>query len=468
MAQFGRLPVELVERILDYASKADLWRLSLVCKALTKFSSPRLYKDIIWRWSGNDWQRNPPIHILLRNILQRPELASQITHVEMSGNGPVTIWRRGDSPILTIEDLDILRGLVSKIGFPDQERCLRHLKEGSLSIFIALLLSRLHNLQYLSLGWKLYGHNDYLTSVLGRATLSAEALTFLSSFRFLKQVDFNLDEDEIPEVPRIMGLETSHTLPMLCMPSLESFRTVARERFLETLPHLFQMSYYSQTNWKLTTLVLDHSNIMPESLAELLTYTKSLISLSYEYWCDVGAEPARRYFRSDQLLPALENVKKTIQSLKISVRVLFYYLSGRGNYREYGLVGNLGSLRSFQALRNLEIPFGVLLGPSANDTTLSIGDVLPDGLCHLLLSDDGAASKAYKWSHREFLACSSEYLSQPRIATPDLSSFKLKVTIDRWSSPEIDAELQGLCDALGLDYSVQDSEKFYEGDWQLS
>ena len=468
MAQLDRLPIELVESILDCASKAELWRLSLVCKALGKLSSPRLYKDISWRWSGDERYRNPPIHILFRSILQKPELASQIIHLELGGDLPVTIWRRPDFPMLNTDDFELIIGLIRNIGFPDPELCLRHVIEGSLNIFVALLISQLHNLRYLGIGWKLHRHNDYLISVFGSATLSVEGLIGLSSFRLLKQVDFTLDDDEMPVDPQVAGLEMNTTLALLSIPSLESIRTVARERLSGYPPHVSQISLHSQTIWGLTTLVLEHSNVTPESLTELLACTKNLLRLSYEYWGDVDARPVPCYFRSDQLVPALEHVKTTLQSLRISVRFLSNYTFRMFSLHEYVLVGILGSLRSFQALRNLEIPIGVLLGPSANDNTLAIGDVLPGGLRHLLLSDDGAASEGYKWLHYEFLDCCSEYLSQPRTATPDLSSFSLKVATGySWSSTEIDAELKGLCDASNLDYSVQDNEKFYKGCWKL-
>ena len=83
--KLSELPPELLDIILEYIpdpgeglQHRSLSALSCVSKALRRLTEPVLYQRIHFTW---DEVRDPPLHLLLRTILNRSELANHIRHV---------------------------------------------------------------------------------------------------------------------------------------------------------------------------------------------------------------------------------------------------------------------------------------------------------------------------------------------------------------------------------------------------
>ena len=117
----SELPPELLDDIiLEYVPGPDvglqhrsLSALSCVSKALRRLTEPILYQRIYFTW---DEVSDPPLHLLLRTILNRPELAYHIHHVFLD-SWNMTIREnqaRGIDASFNEEELELLKSRISR------------------------------------------------------------------------------------------------------------------------------------------------------------------------------------------------------------------------------------------------------------------------------------------------------------------------------------------------------------------
>jgi len=125
---FKDFPVEILHQIISYFSVVDTYAFQNTSKFLQYVTQPVLYKHLKWEFNKPDspeqseWERNrnlapaektppslrPALHILLRRLIQQPELGSLIQCIDFMEKKTIhTIWKN-QTPELTPGDLEQL------------------------------------------------------------------------------------------------------------------------------------------------------------------------------------------------------------------------------------------------------------------------------------------------------------------------------------------------------------------------
>ena len=102
--------------ISPHLTTSDKAALARVCKSLHDVANHDLCGTIDMRWNtgtGNpDPGTSPPIHLLLRTVLEDPKLAHLVTEVRFTGSKSRNIWRESMQPELDFNELDQVMGIV--------------------------------------------------------------------------------------------------------------------------------------------------------------------------------------------------------------------------------------------------------------------------------------------------------------------------------------------------------------------
>ncbi len=156
MAYLEELPQELFYMVLSYLPTRDLSSLSRTSKAHRAIVEPIVYREI--RWESKDVKDHPPpVHLLLRSLLNRPELASHINCLALCCRKPWinyrfrAVWTKEDKPDFSTSEMERIIALIVSLQFVAQNFWISALMRGEVDIFIALLISLSTNLQRLHL-----------------------------------------------------------------------------------------------------------------------------------------------------------------------------------------------------------------------------------------------------------------------------------------------------------------------------
>ena len=105
------LPPELIVQLPPLLEKQDVSRLSRACKRLRYIVLPVVYQTIRWRWDVPDQKtiqiHSAPIHLSLRNLMQKPMLGSYVAQIDFGGNKIRKQWMlyKVISPLWASENL---------------------------------------------------------------------------------------------------------------------------------------------------------------------------------------------------------------------------------------------------------------------------------------------------------------------------------------------------------------------------
>ncbi|KAI9879070.1 MAG: hypothetical protein M1830_009711, partial [Pleopsidium flavum] len=450
MATIANLPLELVQLILSYTQRKDLVILSCVCKSLQRLMVPLLYQEVRWTWDTAAG-RNPPIHLLLRSILERPTLASYIEHIEFRGSQPPSVWTREDHMELKADEWKLVTDVICAAQLPSEELWIRELKKGNADAFVALLISQLANLQSLELGFEFQKDSRFVGIMLKQMLFSSSPTAMLSSFSRLQRVacctDFATGEHACTDCEYNgrfwpIPIDFDQILALFYLPSIQSITVFMPD------PDDFAWPSERPYTSTLTSLVLHHSEAKEETLEQLLSVTPHLKTLEYNFWCEV--EPAihkSQYLTCDKLSRALEHIRATIEHLVISV----CFFSGViwEVVPPCGIKGDIGSLRRFEALHSLEVPLVVLLGWSSS-STIRLADILPKNMRQLCIRDDLTYFWNWEWTERACLDRMLAYLVDWRTHAPNLDRIALRLESDEELPEEPRRELGAMCERAGV------------------
>lgn len=90
------------------------------------------------------------MHLLLRTILERPDLATHIKHVDFRSSS-LQHKRSIPKPSLTINDDEYISRFVQYSNLPLKDVIIEGIRRRNGSVFVSLLLSQLENIKSLSL-----------------------------------------------------------------------------------------------------------------------------------------------------------------------------------------------------------------------------------------------------------------------------------------------------------------------------
>ncbi|MCJ1252481.1 hypothetical protein MMC24_000287 [Lignoscripta atroalba] len=438
MAKFTVCPNEITSTIFSHTPSEGLLAFSYTCRSLRRLAQPVLYREIRWTWDRVS-EHNPRIHLLLRSLLENPELASYIEHIDFQGSKPRSIWLQHNHPDLPDTDMRLLESLVDIAQFPSALEWRHMLEYGQLDAFLALLLSQTFNLKSLELGFEFQYESKYIGIMLKHALFPSGATFNISNFKRLKRVAFctkeivggrhNLSAPEYPyPLPRCPP-DFDQITPFFYLPSIRSITLWIQNPSRLTWP--------SERPWAmaLTTLIVHHSEAYVETLEQLLSGTPNLKVLEYRYHgCTQGYfhNEIPTFLECEKLSQALDHVKGTIQRIIISID--FYATVGdelEWGGRHWGIKGTLNSMMQFEKLESLTVPMVMLLGWSPS-SMVKLADCLPQSMRELYITDDLVFFDRWQWTEQDYLDRFHEYLYDWKSSTSSLSYIGLQLSSSCW------------------------------------
>ncbi len=281
MDRFTNLPLELLQSfILLYLSKKELSILSRSSARLRTAIEPILYREIMWQWQKHLPQQ-PPIHLLVRTLMSRPDLASFIETLALGGVKPRTawkacpyrpqtyipagpstsIWDTASQSMFLSTEMDAIEESIFSLCPPSKDLWLQELRRGEVDVFVALLLSRLPSLHRLTLGSDLQCSTPFLGEVMSSNIGSTPKQLFpaLQSVTYSNDIVQDLDVAchvlDLNQVLPLFRMESLHTLNMSLPPLIITW---PQDEIPKSL---------------LTSLVLSHSQISEETLGHLADHS---------------------------------------------------------------------------------------------------------------------------------------------------------------------------------------------------
>jgi hypothetical protein len=220
-----------------------------------KLLEPEIYHTIDWVWEEDS---TPPIHFLLRTILMRPEFASWIRNVKLTGEtfhlppfrmklppriripkseiGMIIAVIKESGMPNTVPWIDALGGGIDAVPISDVARS-EPMHLATMDAVLSVLLSRLQNLTSLHLGPNFTKETTILGGML-KSALCGENNFGLSNFEKLREVTFS------PRIciEKFWGHRHNDEKPNNSLCSLTFFSAPAIEHITATIeePETFQ------------------------------------------------------------------------------------------------------------------------------------------------------------------------------------------------------------------------------------
>ncbi|MCJ1293437.1 hypothetical protein MMC34_004992 [Xylographa carneopallida] len=497
MAKLMALPIELMLHVFGYLDVAEFVALSSTHTSLCSVAQPLLYREIKGTWyyrgppeiEGTAYSSGPPdpsIYLLLRTLVERPELGAHVEHLTFEGQPQIRyLWSETEDAIsFRRDDRSPLIELMYELEASPLEEWIRLLDGGSLDVFVALLLSRLSNLKYLRLGFHFQINVPCTMAVLREGLIWFDSKDAPSkiTFRQLREVSFCQDMID-RRWQRLCNLLPNGTIPSNPVhrddlePLLFSSAIHKLTLWLEGEPDLsWPVQRSSPSNLKI--LILHHSEIRENTLNSVLSQLQGLEDLEYHYHgSDKDELEQNKQFPLDCVLlsEALAQVKNTIKRVKISANSKNnFWREPRPDWR---ISDHLESFGEYRHLRSLTVPLVMFLGWSPVMSEAELVKALPASLEGICLTDDLFALDGWSWllAQTEYLEHFRDYRHKWRQHAPSLRYLLKRVDCvmsSRWghieklntmnppqyaicAATEYQEELRQLCESVNRGLPVQ-------------
>ena len=464
MAKLTTLPHELVDEVLknvqgSKGATQSLSAVSQVCKPLRHHAESFLYQKIKWVSNG---EHAPPVHLLVRTVLERGELAKYIEHIHLRG------WHRTRTPPALFKgDYAMLHDALNSLSWWNKGPWYQGLEFGKTDMFLAVLVSKCSNLKRLSLDFH-YGANDSLVhqvllSKTHRRYHTPERPRNFEQFSKLKEIEFVSQDLQGVAVERYREatINIEHLWSAFVIPTVQHI--VVENLAHHSLKWPLQPSLNASS---LISLTIEGARCDERNLERLLSSCKVLRELTWERMCDCSYDDSCQP-NCDVLYEALLHVKNSIESLTISIEFYTTTAIDFGNPGPWTLEGRSGSLKDFSKLERMDVPFAVLLGWKFAEAP-NLGDILPSNLRVLELNDDTytmienglyvrrplnrlidyVKSKAHYETGLDAKSADSE------IHPSGLQRLSLRLCWQEWIDVAEYLDLQGHCYNSGLSYQL--------------
>lgn len=463
MSAFATLPEELWEMILSPLEKTDVSAISRCCKRLRERTIPHLYEIIDWTWNSDPALAepcNPPIHLLLRSLVETRHLGSYVQCLQFNGwknigsiwqkRSPGTIWERG-KPKCTADELQALKGYVHEVQLPSETLWITELEIGNVDVFVALVLSQLCNLRTLKLGVDFHVDTPFLALLFKRALFSSPPPAGFSTFVDLQHVHFVPMKMDM--MPRKAFIDADQVTSLFYLPAIQSIQAV-----LYLKRHKFTWPGHNRPYaLTLTTLVLPRCEADGTTLLHLLSASPNLHTLRYDYACNI--DPPRKsmgdvLFDFAKLGRALGQVQTTLTQLSLSIDFYSHTCGDPSNRIDnWSLKNRLGDLQGFVHLQALSIPFVILFGLAQTPWSVEkLDGLLPRSIRRLCLKDDLSSWDDYEWSPAACLERLEDFLTDRKGTAPQLERLDLELRESHvWDwGEDMEAGLRDLCEGQGV------------------
>lgn len=390
MANFNYLPRELYQMILDFMPRRDLSALARTSRKTRILVEPSLYREI--RWKSEDLKKriHPPIDLLLRTIISRPELASFVQYLALCYWKPSWAYISelepgcgSYKPDFTSQEIGQTELLIKSLHVPAEGRWLTGLWSGKVDLFFALLITQLTALRRLYLPSNYHQLDSFFGVFLERA-IARGLFQALESVEYNNANDDGLNQSE----KRFVDMGLDHVLPLFSITSLKYLRIALPNQTISWPGGHAPISM-------LKTLVLNYCHASPEQLGQLLLATCALKSLIYDAWIDVDLPTINKssransseVFDSSELNLALLPLKESLEQLHISIHFFSKhrrFIDNPITHKFRGVVGKLTNLGEFTCLSNIVMPAALLSDWTPEFEKFERVDRLPLRLMELL------------------------------------------------------------------------------------
>ncbi|KAI8671881.1 F-box domain-containing protein [Fusarium keratoplasticum] len=354
-------PTEVQLAIAELLPLCDLSALSMTSKGLRHLTEPLIYSSIRMTWTLQD---HPTIVLLLRTILERPELGSYIRRLKLDGEGflqPSRQWIAQNPaalPNIVLLQAEKLSRAADSAGVEENTGSWVHeAQSGSPNAVVAFLLSLLPNLEWLSLSCNWTNEIKYI----GLVFKSALCKTAMDGFPPRLPVYESLKHVEL--APRV---DTDHFLdPENTLDALSLFYLPNIEHLSVCIDNPIEFSWPCSTPPNpllLTSLELDR--IRETRLEPLLSALKSLRKLQYNwfYQADMDPKVSNRVVKLDTMAAALAVLRDTLTELTITGETQPALSMGEYDPPDITFQGSLGQLSQLHKLKRMNIPWLFLMG----------------------------------------------------------------------------------------------------------
>ena len=220
MVQLGDCPNEIQLSILGLLSSADLLSMCMIGKQLHDLPESLLYSAVDMKWTK---EYIPPITLLLRSILDRPELGYHVHTLHLDG-GEFKTCIEMDDPLhqIPVAALQIDKALVmvqhNRVPRHKAKFWMAELQSGTMEAIVAVLLSILPNLRTLHLEPNFTVKTTFLVIMLRSALCKLSEDHSASRFQNLNCVTF--DSKAHLNCPRV-NKNTADVLPFFYLPKIQ-------------------------------------------------------------------------------------------------------------------------------------------------------------------------------------------------------------------------------------------------------
>ncbi|RDA85154.1 hypothetical protein CP532_1546 [Ophiocordyceps camponoti-leonardi (nom. inval.)] len=439
---------DLLLCILDFLPFNDLLSMSLVNKHIHHTAKPHLYSAIETSWSLTSSTATPPTVLLLRSILERPELARYIRHLRLVGDGFEEDASIAEPPACPLDEASFKRAskLILDTGLPYAKFWLNELKSGTVDAMVTTLLMTTPRLESLFLG----PNFTVRSRVLGKMLQSALSPTDpseshqLPTFQNLRRVTFR------PRYNQHLQLyvnNTTEVLPFLQLPKLQDLSLSIDN------PNLFAGPLRVPPSSSLTSLEVSRFRETP--LVSLLAPLKNLEKLhwNWSYQPDLDEGVSTNVIQLDAMTQAFDQVADTLTDLTVEAETRPSNMAGYYHQPPpLEIQGSLDDLIHLNQLKRLSIPWVFLMGFSDSSAKCSRLP-LPPSLEVLTLTDHLSDNEQWEWHPETILSTIiSELHRWTRPSSSNLKRIILPLPLSHDQvSHQTSHELQEIGESAGIE-----------------
>ncbi len=466
----SRVPVEFILQLLPLLSKQDTSRLSRTCKRLRSITLAHVYGTIEWRWDVRGVQHipavSPPIHLLLRSLMENPVVGGYVERVDFQGSknnygsgNPYTLWAPEALPKTADSELQAAIEWVRYFGLGKPDIWNAALGRRDIDSYASLVLAFLPNLCSLLLGADFVSNSTFLGCLFKEPLLRSSDRVTVSTFpRYTQLLEAHLGPVSESKVRRDISSRFRDLYSVLYLPSLEvlTMELGSEQRFHWPSPS--QRPRLAS----LTSLKLPHCEATETALERILSTKPPLKELLYDYSCaEACSYHAPYFFNLSTLSRALYHVHATLESLELQIqyRAAMYECPA---YSNGCFKGSLDSFHHFARLSHLQIPFIMLSdwcrNPDQNVRPLS--SQLPLSIRQLCFNDDMTDWECYAWGPRTWLDRVRNLIDDHHVSQgetiPSLQGVELSLARSavEWGK-EDQAEFETICKGFRIQSTFQ-------------
>ncbi len=459
------IPVELVLLLPPLLPKQDTSSLSRTCKRLRSIALAHVYKTIKWNWDVPDAQHlqvvSPPIHLLLRSLIENPAIGGYVEHVDFQGSksdrrskSTGTLWAPEESLKLTDSELPAAMQWVQYFGLASPETWSEALGRGDIDVHVSLALAFLPNLCSLLLSADFVSNSRFLGCLFKEPLRRDSGIPTVATFpRFTQLHEVHLGPVSASEVPMEVHSRFRDMYSVFYLPSLEvlTIEIGAPKNFY--WPSLSQRARLAS----LTSLKLPHCGATDDALERILSTKPPLKELLYDYSCmEETGHHYGYFFDLGTLSRALNHVHTTLESL--ITRIAFeadadeFPVYSNGCFK-----GSLDSFYHFARLSHLQIPFVMLSDwhRALYQNTRGLPSRLPHSIRQLCLNDDMGGWEYYARAPRTWIDLVHDLLDEHEVSQGEigLGLQRVALSLDRsaehWGK-EDEAQFENICKRYGV------------------